>query len=187
MRIKKVKVRTESRHGDDEPILMVDEDGVWETVMSDMKCVQPGGSKTADGDGTGDTVTDSDAQESDAQESDTQESDADGDASYGIVLPGREERIRYGTTAMTVREDEVIIDGEGELRSHIVLRPDGRVYETSFESADIGSLVMGIRTHYLRTERMDDGLVIEIGYDLTHQKRLVNKVEIVITVTGAEA
>ena len=138
MKIKKVKVRTESRHGDDEPILMVDEDGVWETVMSDMKCVQ-------------------------------------------------EERIRYGTTAMTVREDEVIIDGAGELRSHIVLRPDGRIYETSFESADIGSLVMGIQTHYLRTERMDDGMVIEIGYDLTHQGRLVNKVEIVITVTGTEA
>ncbi len=138
MRIKKVKVRTESRHGDDEPIIMVDEDGVWETAISDMKCVQ-------------------------------------------------EERIRYGTTAMTVREDEVIIDGAGELKSHIVLRPDGRVYETSFESADIGSLVMGIQTHHLRTERMDDGMVIEIGYDLTHQELLVNKVEIVITVTGAEA
>ena len=184
MRIKKVKVRTESRHGDDEPILMVDEDGVWETVMSDMKCVQPDDGETTDG--TGDTVADSDAQESDAQESDAG-GDADGYASDVILRSGREERIRYGTTAMTVREDEVIIDGEGELRSHIVLRPDGRVYETSFESADIGSLVMGIRTHYLRTERMDDGLVIEIGYDLTHQKRLVNKVEIVITVTGAEA
>ena len=178
----KVKVRTESRHGDDEPIIMVDEDGVWETVISAVKCVQPDDGETADGDGAGDAMPDGDAEESDAQES-----DADGDASDVILRSGREERIRYGTTAMTVREDEVIIDGEGELRSHIVLRPDGRVYETSFESADIGSLVMGIRTHYLRTERMDDGLVIEIGYDLTHQKRLVNKVEIVITVTGAEA
>lgn len=184
MKIKKVKVRTESRHGDDEPILMVDEDGVWETVISAVKCVQPDDGETADG--TGDTVADSDAQESDAQESDAG-GDADGDASDVILRSGWAERIRYGTTAMTVREDEVIIDGAGELRSHIVLRPDGRVYETSFESADIGSLVMGIQTHYLRTERMDDGLVIEIGYDLTHQKRLVNKVEIVITVTGAEA
>ena len=183
MKIKKVKVRTESRHGDDEPILMVDEDGVWETVISAVKCVQPDDGETADGDGAGDAMPDGDAEESVAQESDPRESDA----ADGIARSGWEERIRYGTTAMTVREDEVIIDGAGELRSHIVLRPDGRVYETSFESADIGSLVMGIQTHYLRTERMDDGLVIEIGYDLTHQKRLVNKVEIVITVTGAEA
>ncbi len=149
----RVRVRTESTHGDDEPIVL-DDDGIWETIEPDGKCIAQGG--------------------------------LNADPADGMSRSGIEEHISYGTTAMTVREDEIIIDGAGELRSHIVLRSDGRIYETAFESADIGTLVMGIRTHHLVTRRSGDGLVIEIGYDLMHQGMLVNEVGIVITVSKEE-
>ena len=120
------KVKIESLHGDDEPIV-VSYDGVWDTLE---------------------------------------------DGEY----------VRYGDgNALTVRADEAAIDEAGQMRAHIVLRPDGKVRLTAFET-DLGTLLFGIETHYLRVVKIPGKMVIETGYSLLADGEPVNRVEMVITV-----
>ena len=120
------KVKIESLHGDDEPIV-VSYDGVWDTL--------------------------------------------DG-----------EECVRYGNgNVMTVRADEAAIDESGQMKVHILLRPDGEIRLTPFETS-MGTLLFGIETHYLRVVKISGKMVVEAGYSLLADGEPVNRVEMIITV-----
>ena len=97
------------------------------------------------------------------------------------IADGRE-YIRYKAGDMlTVKPDEVIIDEAGQIRAHIVLRPDGEIRTTAFETP-YGVLGFDIDTHYLRMVKMPGRLVIETGYSLMAQGEVVNQVEMTIEV-----
>ena len=120
------KVKIESLHGDDEPIV-VSYDGAWETLD---------------------------------------------DGEY----------VKYGDgNALLVGADEAAIDENGQMRAHIVLRPDGEVRLTPFETS-MGTLLFGIETHYLRVAKISGKMVVEAGYSLLADGEPVSQVEMVITV-----
>ena len=120
------KVKIESLHGDDEPIV-VSYDGVWDTL--------------------------------------------DG-----------EEHVKYGDgNVLTIRDGEVIIDENGQMKAHILLRPDGEIRLTPFETS-MGTLLFGIETHYLRVVKISGKMVVEAGYSLLADGEPVNRVELIITV-----
>ena len=84
---------------------------------------------------------------------------------------------------LTVKKDELIIDEAGEMRAHIVLRPDGQVRSTLF-ATPFGTMTFGIDTHYLRMAQIPGSLMIEAGYSLMAEQELVNDVSMTITVTA---
>ena len=95
-------------------------------------------------------------------------------------------QIRYGDgDVLTIGSDEIVIDETGQMKAHIVLRPDGHVRMTPFETA-MGTLVFGIETRHVRIVRIPGKTVIETAYDLLAEGEIVNKVEMFITVVDCE-